>query len=380
MKKLNIGIIGCGAIFRLMHFHVLKKMKNKFTISSVYDINKEAIKNSGIKNVNLSKDVKSILRDPEIDAVFILTPISTHVKYTIDALSNNKHVFLEKPAALSIKEIDLMIKVSNKYRRYVQVGMVLRHSNWFLKLKKIIDLNKYGKVLWMHWLETRPLDPMNWRYDSANNNGDAVINDKAVHQINLFNAIAGAKPKSVAAFAGQYLLNKSKSKKLRAFNGEVFLSGDSNDHLMSIIEYENGVKADLLISYVSPYARESRWVIQLEKAKIVTHFETFVKGKKDKLFQWGTNPSSIYIFKDDNKYSVPWKIPMSYPPSTDNLAFYDENKNDPLHPGSTRQLNEFYNCVTKGVKPVCSLELARKDTEVTEALERSIKYSKIVYV
>src|SRR3972149_4049170 len=139
MKKLNIGIIGCGAIFRLMHLQVLKKLKNMFNISYVYDINKAAIENSGVKNAFIAEEWKSILKNPEINAVFILTPISTHVKYTIYALSNNKHVFLEKPAALIIKEIDLMIKVSNKYRRYVQVGMVLRHSNWFLKLKKIID-------------------------------------------------------------------------------------------------------------------------------------------------------------------------------------------------------------------------------------------------
>ncbi len=363
-----------------MHLQVLNKLKNKFAISGVYDISKEAIKNSGIRDADISKNGKSILRNPEIDAVFILTPISTHVKYTIEALKNNKHVFLEKPAALSVREINSMINASKKYRKYVQVGMVLRHSNWFLNLKRIIDSKKYGKVLWMHWLETRPFDPMNWRYDSANKNGDAVINDKAVHQVNLFNAFAGANPKSAAAFAGQYLLNKSKQKKLRAFNREVFLSGDSNDHLMSIIEYENGVKADLVISYVSPHARESRWVIQLEKAKIVTHFETFVKGKRGNLFSWNTNPSCIYIFKDDKKYSVPWKIPMSYPPSKSNLAFYDEYKNDPLHTGSTRQLNEFYNCITKGIKPGCSLELARKDTEVTEAIEKSIRFSKIVYV
>jgi predicted dehydrogenase len=387
MSKINIGIIGAGVIFRLMHLPVLKKLERKFNIVKIYDIERSAfisaarvmkkLKYPFEKNI-WAESSEEIFNDGKIDAVAVLTGINSHLDYTLKALNSSKHVFLEKPAALSVKEIQKMDALSAKKKKLVQVGMVLRHSRWFSKLKEIIDSGKYGRVHWMHWLETRPFDPMNWRYDSKNKNGDAIINDKAVHQVNLFNAFAGSVPRKVMAMGGQYMLNNSKVKKLRTFNKEVLLRGDSNDHLMAIIGYENGVKADLLISYISAHARESRWVIQLEKAKIVTHFETFVKGNKKNKFGWDKNPSTIYLFKDDSSYKVPWRIPMSYPPSEKNLVFYDEYSGDPLHPGATKQWMEFYRCIKSNTRPECSLSLAALDTKVTEAICKSVKNERVV--
>jgi len=378
MSVVKIGIIGCGGIFHLMHFKVIKKLRDKFEITAVYDPDKNAYKNNSILINKASVNYNSFIKNPNVDVIFILTPISTHLRITLDSLNNKKHVFLEKPAAVSVKEIKKIISASVNHKKHVQVGMVLRHSKWYYALKKIIKSGKYGRLLWMHWLETRPFDPMNWRYDSKSGNGDAIIHDKAVHQVNLFNAFAEAKPLKVSALGGQYMLSNKKSGKLHAFNEKVSLKGDSNDHLMCLIEYRNGVKADLLISYVSAHTRESRWVIQLEDAKIITHFETYVNGINK--FQWGTCPSCIYLFKDNKKYSVPWKIPMSYPPSEQNLVFYDEYKNDPLHPGSTRQLREFHKSITENIRPDCSLSVALEDARVIEAINKSIKTNRVVYV
>lgn len=389
MKKINLGILGAGAIFRLMHLPVLKKLERKFNIVNIYDKDPSAY----IRAADLMKKLKlpfdkniwaqnprDIFENSSIDAVAVFTGINSHVVYTLRALKSGKHVFLEKPAALNLNEIVKMKGIALKNKLFVQVGMVLRHSIWFSKLKEITASGKYGKVLWMHWLETRPFDPMNWRYDSANDNGDAVIHDKAIHQVNLFNAFSGAVPEKVMAMGGQYMLSNTKAKSLRAFNTEAMLKGDSNDNLMAIIKYENGVKADLVVSYVSPHARESRWVIQLEKAKIVTHFETFVKGKTKNRFKWGKNPSVIYLFKDDKSYPVPWRIPMSYPPDENNLVFYDEYKNDSLHPGSVKQWENFYESLIKGIEPECSLTIAAEDTKVVEAISKSVKQEKVVKI
>lgn len=387
-KKISLGIIGCGVIFRLMHLPVLKKMENRFHIAGIFDTDPNAYSKAKTSMKKLRfrfddrifvKNADDILRNNSTNAVVILTGINSHLEYTLSSLNAGKNVFLEKPAALKVKEIQKMIELSKKKNKIVQVGMVLRHSRWFESLKKIIDSKKYGRVLWMHWLETRPFDPMNWRYNSKNKNGDAIIHDKAIHQINLFNSISGAKPESVFGMAGQYMLSDSHSKKLRCFNREAQLKGDSNDHLMTIVKYKNGVKADLLISYVSPHARESRWVIQLEKAKIITHFETFAKGSLGR-FEWGRNPSATYLFKDNYSYSVSWKIPMSYPPSGDNLVFYDEYRNDPLHPGAVKQWEEFYESVTHNIKPKTDLNLALEDTKVVEAIDRSVKTQKVITI
>lgn len=382
-KKINLGIIGAGAVSRLMHLPALLKIQEKFNIYAVCDTDPAALIKTAAelklpKSTLLTILPDDILKNPNVDAAAVLTPTSSHLNYTLKALSNKKNVFLEKPAAVKAGDIKKIRAVEKKSKRFVQVGMVLRYSSFYHELVRLIGSGKYGKMLWMNWLETRPFDPMEWRYNNTSKNGDAIIHDKAVHQINLFNAFAEAKPLYVSAFGGQYLINKNKSSKVRAFSREVMLKGESSDHLFTMIEYSNGVKASLTVSYVSPHARESRWVIQLEKAKIVAHFETFADAYPSSKKKWKGNPSSIYLFKDDKSYPVQWKYPMSYPPSDKNLVFYDEYKNEPLHPGSSAQWQAFYNSVIKNKEPLCSTELALNDAVVTDAIVKSIKNKKTI--
>lgn len=383
-KTINLGIIGAGAVFRLMHLPALRALSNKFRICAVYDPDPKAV-TSAAKKLGISVNdlffagsSGSIFNNKGIDAIAVLTPTAYHLEYAIESLKNGKHVFLEKPAAVNPEDVRKIISAEKKYKRYVQHGMVLRYSSFYMELKKLVSSGKYGKVLWMNWLETRPFDPMMWRYNNTVRNGDAIIHDKAVHQINLFSDFAGAEPAHVMASGGQFLLSKKKYNSLRAFNTEVKLRGESCDHLMAIIEYKNKVKAAITVSYVSPHARESRWMIQLEKAKIAAHFETFVESSRKTKHKWKGSPSCIYIFKDDNKYEIPWKYPMSYPPSERNLVFYDEYRNEPLHPGSTAQWIAFYDTIVKKKKPICNSAVALKDIEIARAISESIRKKKVV--
>lgn len=384
-RKVNLGILGCGSVFRSMHLPSLLNLGSKYNITSVFDTDSKAIRLTKKLlphhlKVKFAINADEVIKGPSINAVAVLTSTSVHVKYTLDALRSGKYVFLEKPAAVLPKDVKRIIAAEKKYRRYVQVGMVLRYSSFYKELCRIIDSGKYGKVLWMNWLETRPFDPYIWRYNNTAVNGDAIIHDKAVHQINLFNRFAGAKPAEAAAFGGQYLINPKTFSKVRAFSSEVMLKGESNDNLMALIKYKNGVKASLTVSYVSPHARESRWIIQLEKAKIVAHFETFVKANSPSKRKWKGNPSSIYLFADDKKLPVVWKYPMSYPPGDSNLAFYDEYKDEHMHPGSGAQWKAFYRTVTGNAKPESNTKVALEDIIVAKAIGDAIKKKKVIKI
>lgn len=383
-ETLNLGILGAGAVFRNMHLPALINHGKKFKIAALFDPDSKAVKK--VKellcqtdyNTNYTNNPGDIFHDRSIDAIAVLTPTSSHVKYTIDSLKNGKHVFLEKPAGVNKSEIKKIILAEKKYRKIVQVGMVLRHSSFYHELMKIIGSGKYGKVLWMNWIETRPFDPMIWRYENSAINGDAIIHDKAVHQVNLFNAFADSKPVYVSAFGGQYVISNINYSKVKAFSSKVKLKGDSNDHLLAMINYKNGVKASLMVSYVSPHARESRWIIQLEKARLAAHFETFVSKKKNSRRKWKGNPSALYLFADKKYLKVPWKYSMSYPPSEQNLVFYDEYPDEPMHPGSAAQWLSFYDSVTNRTKPICGIDLAYNDSIVLDAISKSIKQIKTI--
>ena len=97
-----VGIIGCGAVSRLMHLPALLHNKHKFNIVSLYDINDNAVKltkklfNSKL-HLNFAGRPSEITSNPDIDAIAVLTSTSSHLKYTLQALRNKKHVFLKNP-------------------------------------------------------------------------------------------------------------------------------------------------------------------------------------------------------------------------------------------------------------------------------------------
>ena len=71
---------------------------------------------------------------------------------------------------------------------------------------------------------------------------------------------------------------------------------------------------------------------------------------------------------------------MSYPPDDTNLAFYDEYPDEPMHPGSGGQWKEFYETVTRGVKPESSTAVALEDIIVAKAIDDAIKKKIVIKI
>src|SRR5438034_11464853 len=69
-----------------------------------------------------SPDWQSVIDDPEIDAVVIATPASTHFALAKAALEANKHVFIEKPLAKSLVEADELVALADARTRVLMVG------------------------------------------------------------------------------------------------------------------------------------------------------------------------------------------------------------------------------------------------------------------
>jgi len=108
-----------------------------------------------------------LLRDPDVDVVDLCVPTHQHAPMAVRALAAGKHVFCEKPMALSSRQARRMIEVAAKAGRRLGVGHVLRFWPEYLLLKDLIDSGRYGRVRsavltrlsarpawsWDHWLE-----------------------------------------------------------------------------------------------------------------------------------------------------------------------------------------------------------------------------------
>lgn len=133
MKKINVGIIGCGRISDL-HYPGYRNNKNA-RIFAVCDTSKDIViqKKNQWKATKYYTDYKYMLQDPEVDAVEILTPHHVHEEMVINAARAGKHIAVQKPMTISlecadrmlssVKDAGIIFKVTDNYLFYPPIAL-----------------------------------------------------------------------------------------------------------------------------------------------------------------------------------------------------------------------------------------------------------------
>tara|TARA_B100000902_G_scaffold398010_1_gene463450 strand:+ start:1155 stop:2135 length:981 start_codon:yes stop_codon:yes gene_type:complete len=143
---MKVGIIGCGLIG-----YKRANALNKHKIVGCFDKNKKLSKKFS-ENFNCLdyKNVNELIKNKDIDIVFICTFHNSLFKYTKLCLKNNKHILVEKPGAKNLQEISELIKLSNKYNKLkIHVGYNHRFHPSIISARKIINKNILGKVMYI---------------------------------------------------------------------------------------------------------------------------------------------------------------------------------------------------------------------------------------
>jgi len=145
MEKVKMGIIGTGNIAR---WHVPGYLRHeRAEIAAVCDINKETAENCarlwGVKKTYT--DYHDLLKDNEVDAVDILLPHHLHATITVEAAEAGKHIAVQKPMALNIRDTDKMISAARK----ANVKLMLEECEVFypphVKAKELIESGEVGE-------------------------------------------------------------------------------------------------------------------------------------------------------------------------------------------------------------------------------------------
>ncbi len=112
-------------------------------------------------------DYYKLLADPDIDAVFIMTPEHLHRDMAIAALEAGKHVYCEKPLSHTIEEGFEILKAVEASDRLFQVGTQRRSSRLYAKAREIYESGVLGKTVYARafWYRNSPLTRPAWRYD-----------------------------------------------------------------------------------------------------------------------------------------------------------------------------------------------------------------------
>jgi len=251
LKRVKWGVIGAGGIADRRTIPGMLLASNAELVS-VMDSNSDLVGKIKQK-YNVKKqynNVDDLLKDPEIEAVYIASPVEYHKDQAVKAAKAKKHILIEKPLALSVKDAEEVIDVCSKEGVLVAAGFMMRFGTYNQKMKEIVQSGQIGQVIncaaqFTCWYP----DMQNaWRQIKAKSGGGALM-DMGVHCIDLIQYITQSKVSRVAA------LNATKTFKY-----------DVEDMSMLLMELENGAFCNVSSNFNIP-DEASRWRIEFYGTK-----------------------------------------------------------------------------------------------------------------
>lgn len=202
MEKLRWGVIGAGGIADRRTIPGMMLAKNA-ELTAVMDIDAEhteALRRKyQAKRAYTSEE--ALLSDPEVDAVYIATPVVLHAKQARMAADHGKHILVEKPVAMTSRDGEEVLEYCAGRGVQVAAGFMMRFGAHVMNMKRAVREQKIGTVVsgysqFTLWL---PYEPGNWRQCRAKAGGGCMM-DMAVHCIDLMEYITGMRVTHVGSF------------------------------------------------------------------------------------------------------------------------------------------------------------------------------------
>jgi predicted dehydrogenase len=194
---ITIAVLGAG-FMGAAHTANYKALADRVRVKTVVSRREErAAKVAETVGATATTDFDAALADPEIDAVDICLPTGLHREWAEQALAAGKHVFLEKPIALTIDDADAIVKAADAVGQVFMVGLVLRFWPEYVELQRRVAAGDLGRPRSVSTYRlSPPIDWNEWMADPEQSGGVAV--DLLVHDFDQMNWLLGT-PRSVVA-------------------------------------------------------------------------------------------------------------------------------------------------------------------------------------
>lgn len=199
MNHLSWGIIGCGDVTELKSGPAFNKVDNS-SLVAVMRRDAEKAKDYARRHQvpKWYDDANSLINDPEINAIYVATPPSSHEEYTVAALNAGKPVYVEKPMTVSKDSAIRMAKVANEKKGKLVVAHYRREQPLFKKIKQLLEEKAIGETrfvkieVYKRSISAEELAiPMKaWRVDPAIAGG-GLFNDLSPHQLDMLYYLFG---------------------------------------------------------------------------------------------------------------------------------------------------------------------------------------------
>lgn len=271
-ERLRIGVIGVrgrGKIARYWH------QSERAVIVGGADINEkhlEAFRKDFNPEAFVTTDYRRLLERKDVDAIAVTSPDFMHEEHATAALEAGKHVFCEKPLAITTEGCDRILRVWKRSGKRLMVGFNMRYAQMQRVMKEIVDSGVIGdvKAVWVRHFVGRGGDFYyhDWHGTQANTTG--LLLQKGSHDIDQIHWITGRYTRRVTALGSLDYFGGEKPDDLTcdtcdevrtcpeaqpgstrvqcAFRREI----DVEDNNMVLMELEGGIKAAYLQCHFTP--------------------------------------------------------------------------------------------------------------------------------
>ena len=228
-KKPRIAVLGCGFWGK----NLVRCFNEAGALAAVADTDPAAAKRSVESFGVPAMDVESIFSDFSIDAVAIAVPAAQHAELSARALDAGKHVFVEKPLALTVADAELVVRRAVGREKILMVGHLLQYHPAFVTLKELVRKGRIGRL---QYLYSNRLNLGKMRRE------ENALWSFAPHDISMILSLIGTEPETVSAIGASYL-HKT-------------IADVTTTHL----SFAGGEEAHVFVSWMHPF-KEQRLVV-----------------------------------------------------------------------------------------------------------------------
>lgn len=224
-SDLTFGLIGCGH-WGPNYARLLQTLPG-CRLKQICDLNPDRLKalTSLYPQLKATSDTAELFADPEIQAIIIATPASSHESLVEQALKAGKHVLCEKPLTLDPASSQRLTALAAEHNLTLMVGHTFLFNSGIRQLKQYLDEGLLGQLYYIHATRTN-LGPI--RSDVN------AVGDLATHDLSIFNYLLGKMPLQVSA------------------QGQSWLQPGVEDIAFMTLQYPNQILAHVHVSWLNP--------------------------------------------------------------------------------------------------------------------------------
>jgi len=246
MTTSNVAVVGCGYWGR----NLVRNFADLGVLGAVVDANPTAAKIEADKYGVAAKTLDEALADSGITGLAVAAPAELHADIALKAFAAGKHVFVEKPIALSIADAEAMREAATKAGRALMVGHLLRYHPAFETLLGLVRSGELGELQYAY---SNRLSLGKFRTE------ENTLWSLAPHDVSMLLALFGEEPVSVSG------------------SGGAFVTPGVEDEYRLDMTFKDGRRAHVFTSWLHPF-KEHRLVVVGDKGMAV--FEDSLAGKE----------------------------------------------------------------------------------------------------